>query len=458
MKVIICGAGRVGWQIGRQLSAEGNDVTLIDIDPELIRRATDALDVKGVAGFASHPDVLDQAGARDCDLLVAVTPSDEVNMVACEVAHAVFEVPRKIARLRSPAYLDAIWQDMYRTDRLPIDHVISPEREVARAALERLAAPAAFDTGSFLDGQAQLYGIVPEAGSAALDTPLRQLTELFPRLRAVVLGLQRQGQLFAPEPDDQILEGDRVYLMAHQDDAARTLELFGRRLRRPRRVILVGGGPVAVALAEMLEQGSPPAQVTIIEPDQGRGEAAADALNRAVVLKGSGLSTDLLSEAGVGGADAVVTITGDDRTNILAAVRAHQMGAPLTVAVINDPTLVPLVDAVPVGAWIEPRGVTVSTILRHVRRGRVRDVQLIADGAAEVIEAQVLPRSGLAGRTIGSVGLPAGALFGLVRRGDEVVAARPTLRLEPGDLVTLLVLTGDLGEVDRLLQVGIDYF
>jgi len=458
MKVIICGAGRVGWQIGRQLSAEGNDVTLIDIDVELVRRATDALDVKGIAGFASHPDVLDRAGASDCDLLVAVTPSDEVNMVACEVAHALFEVPRKIARLRSPAYLDAIWQDMYRTDRLPIDVVISPEREVAAAALERLAAPSAFETGSFLGGRARLYGITPEPGSAALDTPLRQLTELFPRLRAVVLAIVREGRMFAPEPRDQILAGDRIYLIAHADDAARTLELFGRRLRRAGRVVLVGGGPVAVALADMLERGRPASQVTIIEPDQGRGEAAADALSGSIVLRGSGLASELLTEAGVVRADAVVTMTSDDRTNILAAVRAHQLGAGLTVAIINDPALMPIVDAVPVDAWIDPRAVTVSTILRHVRRGRVSDVQLIGDGAAEVIEAQVLPRSGLAGRAIGSIGLPSGALFGLVMRGTEVMTPRPALRLEPGDLVTILALTPDVTEVERLLQVGIDYF
>lgn len=458
MKVIICGAGRVGWQIARQLSVEGNDITLIDTDTELIRRATDALDVRGVVGFASHPDVLDRAGARDSDLIIAVTPFDEVNMVVCEVANAVFEVPRKIARLRTPAYLDALWSDLYRTDRLPIDVVISPEHEVAEAALDRLIVPACFASGSFLDGRAQLYGLVPLPGSAGLNTPLRQLSDLFPNIRAVCLGIERDGRLFAPEPRDQILDGDRVYLMSHTDDAARLLELFGRSLHHPGRVILMGAGPVSVQLAEMLQALKPPARVTVIEADRSRAEAAADALGGALVLNGDGLSVELLSEAGVQSSDAVVTMTGDDRTNILAAVRSRQLGASLSVAVINDPSLVPLVDVVPVDAWIDPRAVTVSTILRHVRRGRVRDVQLIGDGAAEVIEAQVLPRSGLVGKSIATAGLPAGAIFGLIRRGDEIVMPRAHIRLEAGDLICILALTADVPEVERLLQVGIDYF
>lgn len=458
MKTIICGGGRVGWQIARQLSVEGNDVTLVDTDPELIRRATDALDVRGVAGFASHPDVLDRAGAKDCDLIIAVTPFDEINMVVCEVANAVFEVPRKIARLRTPAYLDALWSDLYRTDRLPIDVVISPEREVAEAALDRLVVPACFASGNFLDGRAQFYGLVPLPGSAGLNTPLRQLSELFPNIRAVCMAIERDGRMFAPEPRDMILQGDRIYIMVHTEDASRLLELFGRALHHPRRVILLGAGPVAVQLAEMLQALRPPARVTVIEADRARAEAAADALGQALVLNGDGLTAELLAEAGVQNADALVTMTGDDRVNILAAIRARQLGAALSVAVINDPGLVPIVDVVPVDAWIDPRAVTVSTILRHVRRGRVRDVLLIGDGAAEVIEAQVLPRSGLAGKSIANAGLPAGVLFGLIRRGDEIVVPRAGIRLEPGDLVTILALTADVPEVERLLQVGIDYF
>ncbi|MEM6824925.1 MAG: Trk system potassium transporter TrkA, partial [Pseudomonadota bacterium] len=204
MKVIICGAGQVGWQIARHLSGEKNDVTVVDSDPDLVRRATDTLDVQGVAGFASHPDVLDRAGARDADMLIAATFSDEVNMITCQVSHSVFGVTRKIARIRSQNYLNPAYSDLYRRDHLPIDVVISPEREVAEAALRRLAAPVAFDTQSFLDGQAQLLGLQLDEDCPVLDTPLRQLTDLFSTLRALVVGIRRGGRLFKPEPGDQL--------------------------------------------------------------------------------------------------------------------------------------------------------------------------------------------------------------------------------------------------------------
>ena len=192
MKVIICGAGQVGWQIAKHLSGERNDVTVVDNKPELVRRATDTLDVQGITGHASYPDILDRAGARDADMIIAATYSDEVNMVTCQVAHSVFAVPRKIARLRAQSYLTAIYSDLYRRDHMPIDVVISPEREVAEAALSRLKAPAAFDSEAFLDGKALLLGLQLDEDCPVLNTPLRQLTDLFQTLRANVLGIRRQ--------------------------------------------------------------------------------------------------------------------------------------------------------------------------------------------------------------------------------------------------------------------------
>jgi trk system potassium uptake protein TrkA len=199
MKVIICGAGQVGWQIARHLSGEKNDVTVVDNNADLVRRATDTLDVQGVAGFASYPDVLEQAGARDADMIIAATHSDEVNMVTCQVAHSVFSIPRKIARLRAQSYLDAMYGDLFNTKNLAIDVVISPEREVAEAALQRLAAPAAFDTESFMGGKAQLLGIALDEECPVLNTPLRQLSDLFSTLRAIVVGIRREDRLFAPD-------------------------------------------------------------------------------------------------------------------------------------------------------------------------------------------------------------------------------------------------------------------
>ena len=227
MKVIICGAGQVGWQIARHLASERNDVTIVDSNQDLVSRATDTLDVIGVSGFASYPNVLKDAGAEDADMIIAATHSDEVNMVTCQVAHSIFDIPRKIARLRSQSYLDAIYADLYRRDHLPIDVVISPELEVAEAALKRLSSPNAFESETFLNNQAQLLGLHIEDNCPVVNTPLRQLTDLFSTLRVIVVGVRRQGILFAPNAGDQLFSSDEVYLMCHSNDTIRTLDVFG---------------------------------------------------------------------------------------------------------------------------------------------------------------------------------------------------------------------------------------
>lgn len=458
MKIIICGAGQVGWHIARHLSGERNDVTIIDTNAELIRRATDALDVQGVTGFASHPDVLDRAGARDADLIIAATHSDEVNMVTCQVAHSVFQVPRKIARLRAPAYLDAIWSDLYRTDHLPIDVVISPEREVARAAIQRLSAPSTFDAETFLEGRLHLLGILLDPDSPVLNTPLRQLNEMFTSLSAIVAGVRRGGRLFAPEPGDQLFEGDQVYVFTRTEDVPRTLEIFGKPAAKQESVVIIGAGHVGLAVAQALEARTERVRVKLIERSRARAEDAADALNRTIVLNGDGLSAELLEEAAVPRADAVLAITDDDKTNILAAVRAKQAGAKLAISLVNDPTLMSLMEPLDIDAFINPRASTVSTILRHIRHGRVRDIYSIGDAEAEVIEAQVLSTSPIAGRLLRDIEFPEGALVGAVQKAGRVVKPIGDLRIEEGDLVVIFALTSDVPEVERLLQVSIDFF
>ena len=458
MKVIICGAGQVGWQIARQLAGESNDVTLIDQNPDLIRRATEMLDVQGIVGFASYPDVLDSAGAGDADMIIAATHSDEVNMVICEVAHAIFAVPRKIARLRAQSYLDAIYADLYRRDHLPIDVVISPEREVAEAALQRLAAPAAFDTETFFAGKAQVLGLLLDDDCPVLNTPLRQLNELFSTLKAIVIGVRRGGRLFAPDPLDQLFAGDQVYVFADMADVNRTLEIFGKRSARTDRVVIIGGGNVGLAVARALEARTDRVRVRIIENNRARAEQVAERLERTIVLHGDGMDIDLLMEADIDRADAVLTLTDDDRTNLLVAVRAKQAGCPMAVVLLNDPTLAPLMGALSIDAYINPRATTVSSILRHIRHGKVREIYSLGDGEAEVIEAQVLSTSLLAGRAIRDVDFPDGVLVGGVLKGDRMVKPVGDTRIEAGDVIALFALTKDVPEVERLLQVSIDFF
>lgn len=458
MKVIICGAGQVGWQIARHLSGEANDVTVVDNNPDLVRRATDTLDVQGISGFASYPEVLDRAGARDTDMLIAATYSDEVNMVTCQVAHSVFEVPRKIARLRAQSYLTAIYSDLYRRDHLPIDVVISPEREVAEAALRRLNAPAAFDTELFLGGEAQLLGIQLEEDCPVLNTPLRQLTDLFSTLRAIVVGVRRKERLFAPAPGDQLYANDQIYVMSHIKDTTRTFEIFGKTVHRQERVVIVGGGNIGLAVAKALEGRAERMRARIIEKNRACAEQAADALERTIVLNGDGMNMDLLAEAGIDRADAILAVTDDDKTNLLASVRAKQAGCPMAIALVNDPTLLPLMDPLDIDAYINPRATTVSSILRHIRHGRVRSVYSIGDAEAEVIEAQILSPSSLAGRQIREIGFPEGVLVGAIRKGDEVVKPTGHTRIDEGDVIVVFALAEDVPEVERLFQVSIDFF
>ena len=458
MKVIICGAGQVGWQIARHLSGELNDVTVVDNNPDLVRRATETLDVQGIAGFASYPDVLDRAGARDADMIIAATHSDEVNMVTCQVAHSVFGIQRKIARLRSQSYLTAIYSDLYRRDHLPIDVVISPEREVAAAAMRRLSAPAAFDTELFMDGRAQLLGITIQEDCPIVNTALRQLTDLFSTLRALVVGIRRDGTLFAPEPGDQLFVGDDCYVFTHVDDVPRTLEVFGKTEKKQDRVVIVGGGNVGLEVAEALEKSTTRIRAKVIERDRRCAEKAAEALERTIVLNGDGLDSSLLREAGIERADATLAVTDDDKTNMLAAVRAKAEGCPLAIALINDPTLVPLMAPLGIDAYINPRATTVSSILRHIRHGRVRQVYSIGDAEAEVIEAEVMSTSPMAGQALRDIDFPEGVLVGAVRKGDEIVRPTGSIRVDEGDVIAIFAMADDVPEVERLMQVSIDFF
>ncbi len=458
MKVIICGAGQVGWQIARHLSNENNDVTVVDNNPDLVNRATETLDVQGIAGFASYPDVLERAGAEDADMIIAATHSDEVNMVTCQVAHSVFSIPRKIARLRSQSYLDAIYADLYRRDHLPIDVVISPEREVAEAVLKRLRAPSAFDIESFLDGKVQLLGLQMSEGCPVLNTPLRQLTDLFSTLTVIVVGVRREGSLFAPEPGDQLFAGDQIYVFTKTTDMDRTMEVFGKSSKRQSRVVILGGGNVGLAVAKALETQTDRVRAKVVELNRSVAERAADALERTVVLNGDGMNMDLMKEAGVPRADAILAVTDDDKVNLLTSVRAKSVGCQMSICLINDPSLVGLMEPLNIDAYINPRTQTVSSILRHIRHGKVREVYSLGDAEAEVIEAQVLPTSPMAGKAIRDIEFPEGVLVGAILKGSEVIKPTGRTRIDEGDVVTLFAMADDIPEVERLLQVQIDFF
>ena len=458
MKVIICGAGQVGWQIARHLASEKNDVTVVDRNPDLVRRATDSLDVQGVVGFASYPDILARAGADDADMVIAATHSDEVNMVTCQVAHSVFNIPRKIARLRSQSYLDAIYSDLYRRDHLPIDVVISPEKEVAEAALRRLQTPAAFETEFFFGDDIQMLGITLDDKCPVLNTPLKQLSDLFSTLSTIVVAIRRQGTLFVPSSGDQLFSGDSCYIFIQKHDVQRALEVFGKTTHAQDRVVIIGGGNVGFTVAKHLENRSSRIRAKVIEIDRENAEHAAELLEKTIVLHGDGLDAEMLAEANIERSDVILALTDDDKTNLLAAIRAKSMGCPLAICLINDPSMVPLLHAMGIDAYVNPRATTVSSILRHIRHGRVQGVYSIGDAEGEVIEAQVMSTSTISGQYIRDIEFPEGVLVGAVRKGTKILKPSGSLRIEEGDHVVLFALAADVGEVERLLQVTVDFF
>jgi len=457
MKVIVCGAGQVGSQIARHLADEGNAVTVIDSNPQLVRALTDAIDVTGVVGFASHPDILSRAGARDCDMLIAATSIDEVNMVACQVAHSVFEVPTKIARIRADSYLEPEWSDLFRRDHMPIDVIISPEAEVAKVTMRRLAATAAFDIEPFLGGAVDFVGLKLDEDCPVINTPLRQLSELFSTLRCIVVAVRREGRVWVTHGDDQLFPGDDVYFVAAHDDLTRAFGIFGRENLAVERVVIVGAGNIGLRVAHQIEN-APNMRCKMIERDRSRAEYAAEHLDRTIVLNGDALSVEILTEAGIAEADAIVALTNDDRTNLLSCALAEQFGCPISIALANDPTFERIAMPLGLNALITPRATTVSTILRHVRRGRVRAVYSLGRGEGEVIEAQVMATSPIAGKRIRDINFPAGSIIGAVMSGSKLKMPQGDTVIQVGDAMVMFAVREAVHQVEQIFRVSPEFF
>jgi len=458
MKVIVCGAGQVGYNIARHLSDQHNDVTVIDRSPELIRRVTETLDVQAIQGYASDPDLLDQANAKDADMIIAVTHSDEVNMVACQVAHSLFDVPTKIARVRNQSYLEPAWQQLFSRDHMPIDVIISPEVEVARAVARRLQLPGAFEVVPFANNNVQVIGTRIREGCPVVDTPLRQLTELFPNLNLTIMGVIRNHKMFVPKGDDQILNGDSIFFSVQTDQARRALVAFGHDEKEAERVVIIGGGNIGLFLARELEQSGHQHSIKIIEQNQQRAEFIASKLNDTTVINGDALDTEILKEANVSAAQTVVAVANDDEVNILSSILSKQVGADRSITLINNPIYGPLMASLGVDVYVDPRETTVSTIIRHIRRGRIRGLFTIRAGEAEVIEAELMDQSSLVGSKLSEVDLPDGAIVGAVVRGDDVIMPRGELEFASGDRVVIFAKSDVVRKVEQLFTVRIDFF
>jgi trk system potassium uptake protein TrkA len=458
MKVIVCGAGQVGFNIARYLAMEDNDVTVVDQTPELVRKITDSLDCQGVVGHASHPDILEQAGAGDADMLIAVTYADEANMVSCQVAHSLFNVPTKIARVRHQSYLRPIWANMFTRDHMPIDVIISPEIEVAHAVTRRLRVPGAFEMIPLVDDKVKLLGVRCEESCPVVNTPLRQLTQIFPDLNIVIVGLVRNGQAIIPSGDDQMLPGDEVYFVVDSDHVSRAMVAFGHEEAEARRLLIFGGGNIGLFLAQELEREFPWVNAKVIEINPERARAVAESLNKTVVLNGDVLDSEILDEANVQDTETVVAVTNDDETNILSALLAKKAGCQRVITLINKGNYEPLITPLGIDVAVSPRAITVSTILQHVRRGRIHSVHSLREGFGELIEAEALETSSLVGAPLRDIKLPAGVVLGALVRDGKVISPRGDTSVQTKDRVVLFAASEAVRKVEKMFSVRLEFF
>ncbi len=449
MKIIVCGAGQVGSSIARHLAGENNDVTVVDQSPELVRSLSDTHEVRGVVGFASHPGVLEQAGAEDADMVVAVTYHDEVNMVACQVAHSLFKVPTKIARIREQNYLEPIWADLFSRDHMPIDVIISPETEVARAIWRGLQIPGAFDSIPLAGDKVRVIGVRCSEDCPVINTPLRQLTGLFPDLNILVVGIIRKDQLIVPNANEQMLAGDEVYFVVDSSQVSRAMMAFGYEELETRRTIIIGGGNIGLYLATLIEENFQGMSVKLIELNEDRARRAEQVLQKSVVLCGDALDPDILNEANVGHAETVVAVTNEDETNILSSLLAKRHGAKRILTLVNNATYRPLITDLGIDVVVTPKAITVSTILQHVRRGRIRSVHSLGEGMGEIIELEALETSPLVGQRLTDIELPPGAIIGAIVREDEVLIPSGSTVIKGNDLVALFASADVVKKVEK---------
>ena len=458
MKVIVCGAGQVGTSIARYLAQEGNDVTVIDVSPDVMRKVADTLDVKMVTGYASHPDVLQLAGANDAEMLIAVTYSDEVNMIACQIGHSLFNITTKIARIRQQGYLESHWSDLYTRDNLPIDVVISPEREVARAIARRLELPGAFDMISLVDDKVKLAGVRINENCPVINAPLRRLTHLFPDLNVVITGIVRGEKSFIPDAEEKLLVGDEIYFVVDSLHLERAMVAFGHEEHRAHRIVIFGGGNVGEYLAQQIEEEHPSVNLKVIELDKAKAERVASGLKSSVVLQGSALDGGILEEANAAAAETAIAVTNDDETNILATLLAKRKGSKRVIALVNSEVYAPLTPSLGVDVIVGPRGITVSSILHHVRRGRIHSVHTLRDNFGELIEAEAVETSGLVGKPLREADLLPDAIVCAIVRGNAVIVLRGDTVVEEGDRIVIFARSMAVRDVEKLFAVGLEFF
>ena len=452
MKIIICGAGEVGYSLAKYLSSEDMQVTVIDDDTEKLQKMTGSIDVRSIAGKTYNPSTLKDAGVGEADLLISVSENDESNIVVCEMAKILFNIPNTIARIKEKELLSKKWFDLFSNKGFKIDNIISPENEVANMLARLVAVSGAHDLISFADDKVRLIGLKLDENCPVLDTPLSQLTELFPDLNTKIVLMTRGEKVFIPDKMEQLQQNDDIYMIADSNNTKRILSVFGKKLIDSRKIIIIGAGIIAINIARILELNEPDAVVTIIENNKEKAEKAAIQLEKTNVLLGDAVESDIMLEADITNADIVFSVTNSDEINTLVSILAKKSGAKNCYALLNEDKYQPVIPNLDIDGIISPRELTVSRVLKYIRKAIVSDVHEIKDGSAEIIEFQIKQGSALLGVEIKNSKLPENTYIGAIVRQNKVISVNKDTSLELGDRVIMCLLHDAIQKVEDFLS------
>ena len=461
MNIIICGAGRVGFTIAKLLSEQGHSITVIDQSSEDIQKINESLDVKAIVGKATYPSILEKANANETDMIIAVTRNDEINMLICQIAFSIFNIPKKIARIRSQDYLNPKFTRVYNKENLPIDVIISPEIEIARSIQRKLEAPGALDSVPFAENQIRLLEILIKDNCKLIGLKLNELTNKFPNLDANIIAIIRGDKSFIPKKTDQIEENDKIYVIINSSQMAETLEAFGHSEKISKKILIIGGGNIGYNLAKNIEDSLEGVRVKIVEKDKLRSEYLANELNNTIVINGNGLDEEVLSEANLDEAETVLALTNDDEDNLMVSVLVEKFAKDQkdvedkrTMALINKPNYSLLQSSLKIDDLIDPRMNTVSSILKHIHKGTIENAYTISNGEYEVIEAEIIESSELINKELKNSNLPDEIRIGAVLRDKKVIIPKSDFIFQKDDQIVLIVKKDTVGVVENLFRLS----
>jgi len=461
MNIIICGAGRVGFTIAKQLSEQGHSITVIDQSSEDIQKIDEALDVKAIVGKATYPSILEKANATEADMIIAVTRNDEINMVICQIAFSIFNIPKKIARIRSQDYLNPKFTRVYNKENLPIDVIISPEIEIAKSIQRKLEAPGTLDSVPFADNKIRLLEILINDNCNLINIQLNELTKKHPNLDANIIGIIRDDKFLIPKKNDDIKKNDKIYAIINSSQMAETLEAFGHNEKISKKILIVGGGNIGFNLAKNLEETLDSARVKIVEKDKDRAEFLANELNNTIVINGNGLDEEVLMEANLEEAETVLALTNDDEDNLMVSVLVEKFAQDektiddkRTMALINKPNYSLLQNSLKIDDLIDPRMNTVSSILKHIHKGTIETAYTIMNGEYEVIEAEIIETSELINKELKNSNLPEEIRIGAILREDKVIIPRSNFVFQKEDRVVFLAKKDSISVVENIFRIS----